>query len=60
MGDEAVLVLPRDDVNYYTYEEVSMSAVGVATVVTRDEAEAEGYVPNATAATPGRPEPSLD
>ena len=51
MEDEAVLVLPRDDVHYYTYEEVEMNAVGVATVMTRDEARAEGYTETGSTAT---------
>ena len=51
MEDEAVLVLPRDDVHYYTYEEVEMNAVGVARVMSRGEAEAEGYTAT-VAATP--------
>ena len=45
MEDEPVLVLPRDDTYYYTYEEVEINAVGVARVMTRDEARAKGYVP---------------
>ena len=52
MEDEAVLVLPRDDVHYYTYEEVEMNAVGVASVMTRGEAEAKGYVATRAAPTP--------
>ena len=52
MEDEAVLVLPRDDAHYYTYDEVEMNAVGVATVMTRDEAEAKGYTPTRAAPTP--------
>ena len=52
MKDEAVLILPRDDDHYYTYEEVDMSAVGVATIMTLDEAEAKGYTPVRATATP--------
>lgn len=53
MADEAVLILPRDDTHYYTHDEVEMNAVGVARVVSRDEARSEGYVPTRpTAATP--------
>lgn len=51
MGDEAVLVLPRDDTHYYTYEEVELSAVGVARVVSRSEARAAGYTSTGTTAT---------
>ena len=52
MEDEAVLVLPRDDVHYYTYDEVEMNLVGVATVMTREEAEANGYTATSAAPTP--------
>lgn len=45
MEDELVLILPRDDNHYYTYEEVDMEAVGIATVATRDEAREAGYTP---------------
>ena len=51
MEDEAVLVLPHDDVHYYTYDEVEINAVGVATVMTHDEAEAKGYTATRTAPT---------
>lgn len=51
MEDEAVLVLPRDDTHYYTYEEVELSAVGVARVVSRSEARAAGYTSTGTTAT---------
>ncbi len=52
MEDEAVLVLPRDDVHYYTYDEVDMNALGVARVMSRDEAEAAGYVSTRPTAAP--------
>lgn len=52
MEDEVVLVLPRDDVHYYTHDEVETNAVCVAAVMTRDEAEARGYVATRAPPTP--------
>lgn len=52
MEDEAVLIVPNDDKYYYTYDEIDIETVGIATVATRQEAKEAGYIPYPTKTIP--------